>query len=107
MNKHHQAEKPIALYEYLIRQMTEEYDVCLDQFGGSCNMLKAATNLNRYAVVYELCHEFVEKAKNRFGLIPLFLDKMISEGHTTEQTIPLITEPIKDEPEQISLFAFC
>ena len=67
-NKHHQAEKPIELYEYLIRNLTNEHDICLDQFGGACNMLKAATNLNRFAIVYELSKEFVAKAVDRFKL---------------------------------------
>lgn len=70
--KHHQAEKPIELYEYLIKNLTDENEVCLDQFGGACNMLKASINLNRFAIVYELSKEFVIKAKERFGLKVLF-----------------------------------
>jgi len=68
----HQAEKPVELYEYLIRNLTEEHDICLDQFGGSCNMLKAAVNLNRFAIVYELAKDFVDNAVKRFGLQTLF-----------------------------------
>ncbi len=75
--KNHQAEKPIELYEYLIENLTDEQDVCLDQFGGSCNMLKAAANLNRFAIVYELAHEFVAKAAKRFGLTPLYVPEEI------------------------------
>lgn len=71
-DKHHQAEKPIELYEYLIRNLTEETDVCLDQFGGSCNMMKAAVNLNRFAIVYEISKEFVENALARFNLKALY-----------------------------------
>ena len=70
--KHHQAEKPIELYEYLIHNLTEENDVCLDQFGGSCNMLKAAVTLNRFAIVYELAKDFVKNAVSRFALNKLF-----------------------------------
>ena len=80
--KHHQAEKPIELYEYLIRNLTEEQDVCLDQFGGSCNMLKAANNLNRFAIVYEIAKEFVDKGVQRFGLRKLYEQ----EGETCNQT---------------------
>lgn len=72
--KHHQAEKPIELYEYLIKNLTEEKEVCLDQFGGACNMLKASVNLNRFAIVYELAKDFCEKAKERFGLVTLYSD---------------------------------
>lgn len=72
--RRHQAEKPVALYEYLIRQFTKPGDVCLDQFGGSCNMLKAAQNTKRHGIVYEICHSFVEEAKKFFGLVTLHED---------------------------------
>ena len=51
--KTHQAMKPIELYQFLIEQFTGEYDVCLDQFGGSCNLAKAAVNTKRFGIVYE------------------------------------------------------
>ena len=73
--KHHQAEKPVELYEYLIHNLTEEQDVCLDQFGGACNMLKAAINTNRFAIVYELSKEFVTKAVERFGAKKLYAEE--------------------------------
>lgn len=69
--KTHQAEKPIPLYEYLIEQFTQEGDVCLDQFGGSCNMVKAAVRKNRFAMIYEICQDFVKSAVERFKMIPL------------------------------------
>lgn len=72
-DKQHQAEKPVALYEYLINNLTEEHDICLDQFGGSCNMVKAAVNTNRFSIVYELAKDFVEKAVNRYSLQPLYI----------------------------------
>lgn len=70
--KHHQAEKPIELYEYLINNLTEEEDICLDQFGGACNMVKAAVNTNRFAIVYELAQKFVDNAVERFGMKSLY-----------------------------------
>ena len=70
--KHHQAEKPIALYEYLIGNLTEEGDICLDQFGGSCNLLQATINKNRFGIVYEICSEFIDKAVQRFGAYVLY-----------------------------------
>ncbi len=75
VKKVHQAEKPVALYEYLIHNLTEEGEVCLDQFGGSCNMAVAATNLNRFAIVYELCKDFVKKAAERYGFTALYTDE--------------------------------
>ncbi len=73
-NRNHQAEKPVELYEYLIKQFTEESEVCLDQFGGSCNMLQAAINTNRFGIVYEICKEFIDKAVKRFGCEVLYAE---------------------------------
>ena len=92
--KHHQAEKPIELYEYLIRNLTEEYDICLDQFGGACNMLKAATNLNRFAIVYEIAKDFVKKAAERFGLIQLY------DGET-EEIVEEVAAAVPDETPKV------
>ena len=85
-NKHHQAEKPIELYEYLIKMFTEENDVCLDQFGGSCNMLKAATNLGRFSIVYEICHDFVMNAVERFKCLALYKDETIQNNNIVQMT---------------------
>ena len=71
-DKHHQAEKPIELYEYLIRNLTDEEDICLDQFGGSCNLLQATINTNRFGIVYEICSDFISKAVRRFGCTCLY-----------------------------------
>lgn len=68
-NRNHDNEKPIELYKSLIECFTEEEDVCLDQFGGSCNVAEAAVKSNRFAVIYELCSDFVKKAVNRLGAI--------------------------------------
>ena len=68
-NRNHDNEKPIELYKSLIECFTEEEDVCLDQFGGSCNVAEAAVKSNRFAVVYELCSDFVKKAVNRLGAV--------------------------------------
>ena len=80
-DKHHQAEKPVELYEYLIRNLTDEKDICLDQFGGSCNIIKAAINTNRFAICYELAKEYVVNAVKRFGCIKLYdEDDVIEEA---------------------------
>ena len=71
--KRHQAEKPVSLYSYLIEAMSEENDVLLDQFGGSCNMVEAAVKKNRFAIVYEYLKKFIMKAVNRLGAVPLYI----------------------------------
>lgn len=94
-NKVHQAEKNIELYEYLIENLTEEFEICLDQFGGSCNLLKASINKNRWGIVYEKAKEFVVNAYNRFKMLNIF---------TPEENIKEKTETLKkvevtvDEP---------
>ena len=90
--KHHQAEKPIELYEYLIRNLTDEQDVCLDQFGGSCNMVQAAVNTNRFAIVYELCKDFVKKAAERFKMKHLYDDS----GTESSAPIPIVLRTEED-----------
>ena len=82
-NRNHPAEKPVELYEYLIKQFTEETEVCLDQFGGSCNMLQAAVNSNRFGIVYEIAEEFITKAKERFNLAVLHAGDIAK--HVAEQ----------------------
>ena len=67
-NKNHKAEKPIELYEYLIENLTEQGDICLDQFGGSCNLIKASVNTNRNGIVFEKDETFIEKAVERFNM---------------------------------------
>ncbi len=88
--KHHQAEKPLSLYEYLIENLTEEEDVCLDQFGGACNMLQASVNKNRFAVVYELGKQFVHNAVERFHCMTLFTEEQVEEEkeESIENAVP-------------------
>lgn len=77
--KVHQAEKPIPLYKYLIENFTEEEEFVLDQFGGSCNITKAAVETNRFGIAYELSKKFVEKAVSRFKMKQLYTPEDYSE----------------------------
>ncbi len=102
----HQAEKSLELYEYLIHQLTEEEEILLDQFGGSCNMAKAATNLNRFSIVYELSSVFVKNAVERFGATTLYKRQFIevyeeSVKRFSEAGIK-ITESMKEK-----LYRYC
>ena len=81
-NRNHMSEKPIELYEYLIRNFTDEYDICLDQFGGACNLLAAALNTKRFGIVYETCKQTIENAVKRFNLETYF------EGDNLQQGVP-------------------
>lgn len=96
--KTHQAEKPIALYEYLLRNLTNEQEIALDSFGGSCNLLKACTNLSRWGIVYELCKRFVVDAVDRFGMYSLYVPK----EDQVEDPVPIVAEPVTYVAEIIS-----
>ena len=65
--KAHKAEKPVELYRYLIENLTDEREVILDQFAGSCNCAQAAVGANRFGVVFETCRAYIESAVSRFG----------------------------------------
>lgn len=96
--KNHQAEKPIALYDYLIDMLTDVKDVCLDQFGGACNLLQSAIRKNRFGIAYELCTDFVKKAVDRFECITLFnADDIVQEEENNEdveaETVTIETIP--------------
>lgn len=99
-DKVHQAEKPIELYQFLLEQLTEEYDICLDQYGGSCNLLKAAVNTNRFSIVYEKCAKFVKNAVERFGCMVLYegeeiLEEVVEkENNVQQQALILDFEPV-------------
>lgn len=97
--KTHQAEKPIALYKYLLNQLSRESDICLDQYGGSCNMAQAAIECGRFAIVYELFKGYIKNAVNRFGMFTVCEKSPIAKDeeqpmqqHTfTLETIPRST----------------
>lgn len=78
-NKVHQAEKPVALYKYFIENLTEEKDICLDAFGGSCNLIPAALQTKRFAIVYEKLNKFIKKAVVRLGLSVLYEEESEQE----------------------------
>jgi DNA modification methylase len=50
----HETQKPIALCEYLIKTYSEENDIILDSFSGSCSIGLSAKNLNRRFINIEL-----------------------------------------------------
>lgn len=66
--KIHQAEKPIALYEHIIRLITLPGEVILDHFAGSGNVGKAAFKIGRNSILIELLKENVEKIKMNLGI---------------------------------------
>ncbi len=63
----HPTQKPVALFEYLIKTYTNEGDVVLDNCCGSGTTGVACKNTNRNYILIEKELEFVEISKKRIG----------------------------------------
>jgi len=61
----HPTQKPLWLFEELIKYSTREGDLILDPFLGSGTTLVAARNLNRNAIGIEINDEYINMAKRR------------------------------------------
>jgi len=63
----HPTQKPVALFEYLIKTYTNEGDTVLDNCMGSGTTGIACKNLNRNFIGIELDEKYFEIAKERIG----------------------------------------
>lgn len=61
----HPTQKPVALFEYLIKTYTNEGDIVLDNCAGSGTTGIAARNLNRNFLLIEKELEYFELAESR------------------------------------------
>lgn len=66
-NNFHPTQKPIALFEYLIKTYTNENDLIFDNAAGSGTTAIAAINLNRRWVCIEKEKEYYDKAIERIN----------------------------------------
>jgi len=64
----HPTQKPIELYEWLIKTYSNEGDLIFDPTFGSCNSGQACINLNRRYIGIEMNKEFYDKGVERFKL---------------------------------------
>lgn len=67
-NKLHPTQKPLALFEYLIKTYTNEGDLVLDNCIGSGTTCLAAKNLNRRFLGIEKEEKYFKIAKERLGI---------------------------------------
>jgi site-specific DNA-methyltransferase (adenine-specific) len=74
----HEAQKPVALLEFLIKLTTRENHIVLDPFIGSGSTAVACQNLNRHFIGFELDPVTAEIATNR---IENHRDRTRSNGH--------------------------
>ncbi len=65
-------------------------------------MLRAALNLDRFAIVYELAKEYVDKAIKRFGLTTLYEEgKTFEETGQQEKAVRCEPEKCREEAEKL------
>lgn len=77
----HPTQKPVALFEYLIKTYTNEGDLVLDNCAGSGSTLVAAKNLNRQFIgiekekeYYDICLERLKAAKFSCATLMTLMD---------------------------------
>jgi site-specific DNA-methyltransferase (adenine-specific) len=61
----HPTQKPVELFEYLIKTYTDERETILDNTAGSCTTAVAAENTNRKWICIEKELEYCEKSRKR------------------------------------------
>lgn len=82
----HEAQKPVALLEYLIKLVTREGQTVLDPFIGSGSTIVAAKNLNRKYIGFEIAESYCEIAKKRISGSNKLGRK---QGRQKEKQVPL------------------
>ena len=80
--RQHPTQKPVALFEYLIKTYTNEGDLVLDNCAGSGTTGVACKRLNRKFILIEKEQKYCEIAKNRLQneVEPLFKSEEILKG---------------------------
>ena len=63
----HPTQKPVALFEYLIKTYTNEGDLVLDNCAGSGTTGVACKNFNRNYILIEKEFKYIEIIKNRLN----------------------------------------
>ena len=66
-NKIHPTQKPVALFEYLIKTYTNEGDIVLDNVAGSGTTGVACKNLNRNYILIEKESEYIDIINKRLS----------------------------------------
>ncbi len=66
-NRIHEAEKPIALIEDLVKFCSQEGEIILDPFAGSCSTAKACLNNGRNNISFEKSKEMLTVAMENFS----------------------------------------
>jgi site-specific DNA-methyltransferase (adenine-specific) len=67
-SKRHPTEKPLPLFEHLIKVSSKEGDIVYDPCIGSGTTAEAAKNLNRHFIGSDISADFIKMAKERVGI---------------------------------------
>ena len=73
-NAQHPTQKPVALIENIIKHSSNEGDVILDPFAGSCTTAVACKNLNRRYICIEKEQEYCDIGQARLDAIQAEID---------------------------------
>lgn len=79
----HPTQKPVALFEYLIRTYTQPGEVVFDPVVGSGTTAIAARNAGRNFICGDSSEEYVQVARDRLALpytLPLFEEAATEES---------------------------
>jgi len=66
-NRIHEAQKPLALIQFLIKLATKNNQIILDPFMGSGTTAVVAKNLKRRFVGFEIVKDYYEQSMNRLN----------------------------------------
>lgn len=64
--KIHPTQKPVSLYQYLLRRYAKPGDKILDTHGGSCSLAIACDIMGFNATIYEIDKDYYDAAVDRF-----------------------------------------
>lgn len=84
----HPTQKPVALFEYLIRTYTQAGDVVLDPCAGSGTTAIAARNTERHYIVGDISEKYVEIIRKRLAepyTSAMFSDTAFTTPHEFDQ----------------------
>lgn len=76
-NRQHPTQKPLELMERCISLFTNENDLVVDCFAGSCTTLRAAANLNRRWLGCDITAQYVKDGRQR--MMQAFTPPMFAE----------------------------
>ena len=65
-NRIHPTQKPVALYQWLLKNYAKPGDKILDTHGGSCSSAIACDIMGFYATIYEIDADYYKAAVERF-----------------------------------------